>query len=82
MYRPAGRRPIEHGTRGGRSAKSLVSVDRRTADRRAPSVQYTSYRPPWALPLIDLMLGVGDLVNVSSMLRSIKRLAESGSPIA
>ena len=41
-----------------------------------------SYGPLWALPLIDLMLGVGDLVNVSGMLHSIKRLAESGRPIA
>ena len=41
-----------------------------------------SYRPLWALPLIDLMLGVGDLVNVSGMLHSIMRLAESASPIA
>lgn len=35
-----------------------------------------AYRPLWAVPLIELMLDVGDFVNVSFMLRRIKRLAE------
>jgi hypothetical protein len=35
-----------------------------------------AYRPLWALPLIEVLLNVGDVVNVSFMLRNIKRLAE------
>lgn len=34
------------------------------------------YRPLWAAPLIDTVIGLGDLANVSVMLRSIKERAE------
>ena len=37
-----------------------------------------AYRPLWAVPLMELMLNTGDLVNVSFMLRSLKRLAKAG----
>lgn len=36
-----------------------------------------SYRPLWAIPFIEFMLNVGDLVNVSFMLRNIRRLAQA-----
>ena len=38
-----------------------------------------SYRPLKAVPLVELMLNAGDLVNVSFMLRNIKKLAERGA---
>jgi hypothetical protein len=37
-----------------------------------------AYRPLWAVPLIEITLNAGDLVNVSFMLRNIRRLAEAG----
>ena len=38
-----------------------------------------AYKPFWAVPLIELMLNIGDLINVSFMLRNIKKLAESAT---
>lgn len=37
-----------------------------------------AYRPLWALPMIELLLNAGDLVNASAMLRNVKKLAERG----
>jgi hypothetical protein len=52
-----------------------------SADGTAPAAEQTRliirarvrYQPLWAFPVIESMLNAGDLVNVSAMLRTIRR---------